>query len=60
MYKTSKKNKIIKKTKKCLKYHGDYSIMLSDKGVREEIHTQSVSFWHLFCFNRDRKKEESV
>lgn len=41
---------LIKKTKKCLNCYKNYSIMHSDKGVREEIHTQSVSFWHLFCF----------
>ncbi len=59
LYFFKKNDKIIKKTKKCLKYHRDYCIMLSDKGVRKEIHTQSVSFWHLFCFKM-RQKEGGI
>lgn len=48
LYLIKLQKEFIKKTKKNLKCHKKYCIMHSDKGVREEIHTQSVSFWHLF------------
>ncbi len=34
--------------------------MHSDKGVREEIHTQSVSFWHLFLFQMRQKESNQM